>query len=77
MYEVRQQVYGLIAKSVDQGINDLVEVVRQNLGGKPDRDALRALGQQERKLYGKGNGFLVATIVGGRPRGDLRTKYNL
>ena len=52
-------------------VYELIEVVRQDLAGQTDSDALGALGQQQRELDRQVDRLLVAAVVGVDPLGEL------
>ena len=55
----------------DGGVEQLVEVVRQDFDRQSHGDAFHALCQQEREFGGQCDGFFVAAVVGGTPFGDF------
>ena len=52
-------------------VDELVEVVGQDLGGKAHADAVGALCKQKREAYGKLRRLVVAAVVGLHGAGDL------
>ena len=75
--EVGVEAEGLAAQVAHGGVADLVEVVGKDLRRQADGNALRALGQEERKLHGERHGLLVASVVGVLPLGGLRVEDRL
>ena len=75
--EVRQNLIRLTLQDGDGSVDELVEVVRQNLGRKARGDALGALGQQQREAHRQFRGFLVAAVVGGHPGRHLGVEDHL
>ncbi len=69
--EVREEGEGLVAEDGDGGVDEFVEVVREDFAGESDGDALDALGEEDRELHGEGDGFLVSSVVAGEPLGGL------
>ena len=67
----------LAAQIADGGVANLVEVVGQHLRRQTHGDALCALCQQQRKLHGQRDGFLVAAVVGHLPFGGLRVEHHV
>ena len=61
----------------DCSVDDLVEVVRENLGCQSDCDTLGALRKQKRELDRQFHGLLVTAVVRGHPVGCLRVEHNL
>ena len=72
--EVGIELIRLLPQDGDGGVEKLVEVVRENLGGHTDGDAFRALREQERETHRELGRLLVAAVVGGHPAGDLRVE---
>ena len=56
------------------GVDELVEVVRENLRGQSDSDALGALREQEGEAHRQLYGLAVPSVVGGHPFRDLRVE---
>ena len=69
--EVRVELIGLPAEVADAGLQQLAHIVRQDLAGESDGDALGALSEEEGKLHRQVDRLLVCTIVGGDVVGDL------
>ena len=69
--EVRIELDLLAFQDVDGGVEQLVEVVRQDLRRHADCDAFCALREQERETHRELDRLLVATVVGRHPVRDL------
>ena len=69
--EVRQNLVRLPFQDGDGSIQQFVEVVRQNLGGKTRGDAFGSLGQQQRETHRQFGGLLVSAVIGRHPGGDF------
>ena len=68
------RVNGFVAQDRDGGVDQFVEIVRQDLAGEADRDAFHALREQQRELHRQGDRLLVAAVVTGQPVGGLRVE---
>ena len=64
-------------KMIDRRPADVVEIVRQDLGREPDRDALRAFQQHDRELRRKRDWLLIAPVVTELPVGSLRVEEHV
>src|SRR5437899_12502107 len=58
-------------KHLDGGIDQLIEIVREDFAREADRDPFHALGQQQWKLHGQRDGLLFSPIIGWLPEGGL------
>ena len=58
------------------GVQEFVEVVRENLGGETHADAVGALGEQQREAHGELRGLVVAAVVGFHRRGHLGVEHH-
>jgi hypothetical protein len=59
------------------GVDEFVEVVRQDFRGEAHRDTLYPLRQQQRELHGQRDGFLVAAVIGEHPLRGLGIKHHV
>ena len=75
--EIGIQLEILPAKVCDTCVNQLVEVMRQDLGRQTYGNTVGALRQQQRELDRKCHGLLVAAIVGAHPLRGLAVEDNL
>ena len=75
--EVRVDREVLALENLDRCVDQLVEVVRQNLGGHADGDSLGTLCEKQREAYRQFGRLLVAPVVGCHPIGDLRIEDDL
>ena len=69
--EVRIEFEIFLAEGGHARVEQFVEVVRQDLDGQADGDAVGALGQQQREFHRKDHGLLVGAVVGGDPFRNL------
>ena len=69
--EVGQQLERLAAQIGYGGVENLVEIVGQNLGGKAHGDAFGTLGEQQGELGGQRDGLFFAAVVAEGPLGHL------
>ncbi len=60
----------------DARFAEFVEVVRKDIRGKPDGNAIDALGEEKRKLGGKRERFLARSVVVRNPFGRLFVEEN-
>ena len=72
--EVGQKFKRLSPEIGDGGVDQLVEVVRENLGCHAHGNALGSLCQQERESYRQLYRLLVPSVIGGHPAGYLRVE---
>ena len=70
--EVRIELVRLTAEVADAGLQQLAHIVRENLAGESDCDALSALSEEERKLHRQIDRLLIGSVVRGDVVGDLR-----
>ena len=70
--EVRVDREVLALEDVDGCVKQFVEVVWKDLGGHAYGNSLCSLCKQERKAHREFGRFLVASVVGSHPMGDLR-----
>ena len=75
--EIRQQVHRFIAQHGDRRLDELIEIVRQHLTGKPDGNALDPLREKKRKFHRQGVRLLATTIVTRQPTRGLGVKDNI
>ena len=75
--EVGIDLVGLALEDRHGGVEQFVEVVREDLGGEAHADAFRTLREQEREADRELGGLLVAPVVGVHPVGDLRVEHHL
>ncbi len=59
------------------GVDEFVEVVRQDFRGEAHRDTLYPLRQQQRELHGQRDGFLVAAVIGEHPLRGLGIEHHV
>ena len=69
--EIRVELEGLALDGCYLGIDDLVGIVGQDLGGHSDSNALGALDEDNGDLGREDHGFLVSAVVGLHVLGDL------
>ena len=62
---------------IDRGPTQVVEIVRQDFGRESDRDAFRALEQDQRKFGRQRDRFLRPTVIALLPRGRLRIEQHI
>ena len=72
--EVRQKLERLSPETGYGSVNELIEIVRKNLGCHTYGNALCSLSQQERESYRQFDRFLVPSVVGCHPAGHLRVE---
>ena len=75
--EVGIELELLLAQIGNGSIAKLVEVVRKNLRGQTYGNPFHSLSEEERKLDGKRNRFLVSSVVGSLPFGCFRIEYHI
>ncbi len=64
-------------QDIDRGIDQFVKVVRKDTAGEPHSDPLHPLGKEEREFNRKGDRFIIPSVVGKLPFGDLLVETNL
>ena len=69
--EIGQQLEFLSAQVLDRGIDQFIEIMGQDLGGKSHCDAVGTLREQEREFHRKGDGLLLAAVVTQLPFGGF------
>ena len=61
--EVGQEFEFLSPQILDRGIDQLIEIMGQDLGGESHRDAISTLGEQKRKFHREGHRFFLPSVV--------------
>ena len=74
--EIRVKLEFLAAQVVNGGLNEFVEVMRQDKAVHAHGNAQRTLSQQQREFHGQGHGLLVAAIVAELPFRHLRAVHH-
>src|SRR6185295_17767518 len=64
-------------KMVNCRATEIVEIMRENLGGQADGDAFCTFEQDDREFGGKRDRFLGATVVAQLPRGGFRVEEDV
>ena len=62
------------AQHGDGGLDELVEIVRQDLAGETDGDTLDALREEQREFNRQRVGLFPAAVVAGQPDGGFRVE---
>ena len=75
-WEVRIYLEILALKNGDGSVDELVEVVRENLGGKTYGNTFRSLCEQKREFDRKLHRFLVTSVIRSHPVGCLRIEHH-
>jgi len=76
-WEIRKDAEGLFLEMIDRGAAEVVEIMREDLGGKTDRDAIGPSRRATGNLAGKCDRLLVAAIVAELPGGGLRVEQDV
>ncbi len=63
LLKIRQYREGAFFEDGDLGLQELPEVMREDMGGHPDRDAVGSQHQQRRHFCRQADGFLVAPVI--------------
>lgn len=75
--EVGHELGLFLAQERNAAVEKLDKIVRENLAGKANGDALGTLREEEREFDREGVGFFVASVVRREPVGRLRVKDNI
>ena len=75
--EVGVYLERLVLQHMDGSLHQLAEVIRQDVRGQGDSNALGALCQQQGELDGQGDGLLFAAVVTGFPLCGLGVEHHL
>jgi hypothetical protein len=72
--EVGMQLEGFTPETGDGGINEFVEVVREDAGGQSDGYTFYTLGQQQGEFHGQSFGFSFTSVISQFPLGCFGVK---
>ena len=75
--EIGKEREGAPVQTVDGRVENLVEVMRQNLGTEAYGYTLHSLGKEQREFHRQSHRLLLAPVVTGHPLGDFRRERGL